>query len=167
MDSVDSFDLSIIIVSYNTSKLLDECLESIHTGTGRPALEIIVVDNASSDASPDMVARKWPLVRLIRNSGNQGFAKANNQALRTCRGRYAILLNSDTQVRGDALERMLGFMDTHPDVGILGPQLRNSDGTLQPSGNRMPSALSQIWWSLPFHRMFSAESWRTRYLDRT
>jgi N-acetylglucosaminyl-diphospho-decaprenol L-rhamnosyltransferase len=165
MDTAGTIDLSIIIISYNTCNLLDECLASTHAKPCRLALEVIVVDNASSDGSPDMVTSKWPLVTLIRNSANQGFAKANNQALRTCRGRLALLLNSDTQVRGDALEAMVTFLDSHPQVGILGPQLLNPDGTLQPSGNRMPSMFNQIWWSLPFHRIFGAESWRSRYLD--
>jgi hypothetical protein len=166
MDAVAQCDLSIIIISYNTCKLLDDCVSSIYCKPSWLSLEVIVVDNASSDGSPDMVASKWPLVILIRNTANQGFAKANNQALAICRGRLALLLNSDTQVRGNALEVMVTFLDSHSQVGILGPQLLNADGTLQPSGNRMPSLLNQIWWSLPLHRIFGAEPWRSRYLDR-
>jgi GT2 family glycosyltransferase len=165
MPATGSIDLSIVIVSYNTSRLLDECLASIERAGRKPAIEIIVVDNASSDDSCEMVSSKWPLITLIQNSANNGFARANNQALQMCRGRYAILLNSDTQVRPGALESMVAFLDEHREVGIAGPRLLNTDGTLQPSGNRIPSAFSQIWWTLPFHRISGRQSWRMRYLD--
>src|ERR1041385_6716846 len=138
-------DLSIVIVSYNTRELLDDCLASIFNRKSSIELDVIVVDNASSDQSAEMVATKWPLTTLISNKNNVGFAKANNQALNICRGRLALLLNSDTQVVGTALEVMVEFLDKTPQAGILGPQLLNLDGTLQPSGNRFPSLLNQIW----------------------
>jgi N-acetylglucosaminyl-diphospho-decaprenol L-rhamnosyltransferase len=161
-----SCDMSIVVVSYNTSQLLDECLSSIYAEPRRITFEVIVVDNASSDGSPEMVESKWPQVVLMRNQANQGFAKANNQALEICRGRQAFLLNSDTQVRGDALETLSAYLDSNSKVGIVGPQLLNTDGSLQPSGNRIPTLWSHIWWSLPFYRIFGSSFWRNRYLER-
>jgi N-acetylglucosaminyl-diphospho-decaprenol L-rhamnosyltransferase len=159
-----NLDLSIIVVSYNTRDLLDQCLTSVFAHPRRLAFEVIVVDNASSDGSPELVARKWPSIVLLRNAHNQGFAKANNEGLEVCRGRYALLLNSDAEIRGDALEIMVAYLDSHPGVGIVGAQLRNSDGSLQPSGNRIPSVLGQIWWSLPFYRLFAKGQFGNRFL---
>jgi hypothetical protein len=95
------------------------------------AFEVIVVDNASTDGSPDMVRHRFPQVRLLTNTENVGFARANNQAIRTSRGRYVLLLNSDVLALEGTLNRMVEFMDHRPEVGALGCELLNEDGSIQ------------------------------------
>lgn len=129
-------DLSICIVNYNAKKLLDECLESIYCNTKRISFEIFVVDNGSVDGSTSMVKEKYPEVKLIENDCNVGFAKANNQALRESQGRYVLLLNNDTVVLPNALDKLVEFMDSHPEAGACGARLLNPDGTLQPQCRR-------------------------------
>ncbi len=123
--------LSIIIVSWNVQDLLKACLQSIYD-TAPPGLsyEIFVVDNASHDGSPEMVAREFPDVRLIANDDNKGFGTANNQGLRLCRGRYVLLINPDTIVPAGAIQRMLTFIEEHPRIGLMGPELVGGDGQL-------------------------------------
>ncbi|HSR29871.1 MAG TPA: glycosyltransferase family 2 protein [Anaerolineae bacterium] len=159
-------DLSIVIVNWNVRALLRRCLQSV-VAPAKPCpadgvwnigdwrLEIIVVDNASSDGSPDMLRAEFPMVRLIANDENRGFTAANNQGLALAQGRYVLLLNPDTEVVGDALAAMLGYMDTHPETGALGPKLVYPDGSLQASRRRFPTFLTalvestvvQEWWS--------------------
>jgi len=131
-------DLSIIIVNWNTQALLCQCLASIMGDRGALQVETIVVDNASRDGSADMVQSAFPLVRLLVNGRNVGFARANNQAMRLAHGRHVMLLNSDTLVRPGALAAMVRYLDDHPQVGALGPRLLNADGTLQPSAHPFP-----------------------------
>jgi hypothetical protein len=98
---------------------------------------VFVVDNASSDGSAEMVRVRFPWVRLIRNTENVGFARANNQAIDLALGRYVLLLNSDTEVQPGALAALVGFMEASPRAGAVGPYLLNSDGTLQPACHPM------------------------------
>jgi N-acetylglucosaminyl-diphospho-decaprenol L-rhamnosyltransferase len=149
-------DLTVIIVSWNVRDLLRRCLVSIvdSPSTSKLEPEIIVVDNASDDGSPGMVRDDFPHVRLVANDRNQGFTAANNQGLARAGGRYLLLLNPDTEVVGGALETMVGYMEGHPEVGGLGPQLRYPDGRPQPSRRRFPtmatalveSTVVQEWW---------------------
>ncbi|MDD5383224.1 MAG: glycosyltransferase family 2 protein [Candidatus Margulisbacteria bacterium] len=127
-------DLSIIIVNTNNKKLLEECLTSIYQNTRKIALEIIVSDNASTDGSQSMVKAKFPQVKLIENKENLGFIKASNLGLKAFSARYAMLLNDDTVVKADALERLVEFMDKHPEAGACGPKLLNTDGSVQHQG---------------------------------
>ncbi len=145
-------DLTVIIVSWNVRDLLRRCLRSLNLPRG--TFEVIVVDNASSDGSPEMVCTEFPHARLIRNDANRGFTAANNQGLGLGQGRTLLLLNPDTEVVGDALRTMVDYMDARPDVGALGPQLRYPDGSLQSSRRRFPtlgtalveSTVVQEWW---------------------
>ena len=132
-------DLSLVIVNHNTRELLQDCLQSLQRGNDGISFEVTVVDNGSSDGSPEMVVARYPDAILIRNETNEGFAKPNNQGLRIARGRYLMLLNSDTTVRPRALERLVSFMDEHPEVGACGPRLLYPDGRLQPSCRSFPS----------------------------
>jgi len=116
-------------------------------------LEIIVVDNASADGSVEMVRAEFPRVRLIANADNRGFPAANNQGLAVAQGRYVLLLNPDTEVVGDALAGMVAYADAHPDVGVVGPQLLNPDGSVQSSRRRFPTlatALLESTWLQPY-----------------
>ena len=96
-------DLSIVIVSYHVKDYLEKCLGSIYSNTEHLHFEILVVDNCSQDGSPEMVKRLYPEVRLIENGTNQGFSKANNQAIAQSKGRYILLLNPDTEIFAEAL----------------------------------------------------------------
>lgn len=127
-------DLSIIIVNYNGSKFLEDCLNSVYRGTNKTDFEFIFIDNHSSDNSVEIVRANFPRVRIIENQQNLGFCKANNQGLKICQGRYALLLNTDTVVKDGALDRMVEFMDAHPEAGAGGPKLLNPDGTPQHQG---------------------------------
>lgn len=152
-------DLSIIIVSFNTKDLLDRCLSSIYLSKPKISFEIFVVDNVSSDGSSELVKEKYPDVKLIQNSENVGFAKANNQALRICSGRYALLLNSDTEIIGNALDVMVEFMDNHKEAGMINPKLVYSNMELQPSPSKLPSfwkgvVWERIFWCTHLHRLF-------------
>lgn len=141
-------DLSIIIVNWNVANLLKACLDSILTSPTEPdALEIIVVDSASTDDSVTMLKRDYPQIKLIEQRENVGFTRGNNIGLETSVGRYILLLNPDTEVLDDALEKMIEYMETHPQVGIIGPQTLNSDHTMQSTKRRFPTFLIGIFES--------------------
>jgi len=142
-------DLSIIIVSWNTLDLLDACLASIMAHSPRRRFEVIVVDNASTDGSANMVRRRYPDARLIENEKNVGFARANNQGIRQAVGRYLLLLNPDTEVRPDALETLIRFLEQHNEAGAAGARILNPDGTLQYSCYPAPTLLNE--WLHLFH----------------
>ncbi|MBL9149527.1 MAG: glycosyltransferase family 2 protein [Phycisphaerae bacterium] len=146
-------DLSIVIVSWNTSAMTRDCLRSIaETEFGRRA-QTIVVDNASTDGSPDDIAREFPWVELIRNPTNAGFAAANNVGFRRCTGRHVLLLNSDTLVLGDVLEKSVRYLDERKDVGAMGCRVVNPDRTLQSTCFRYPSLLNLTLLSTGLHRI--------------
>ncbi len=125
--------ISIIIVSYNTKQLLHDCLKSIFNDESGLISEVIVVDNNSTDGSPEMVAQEFPNVNLIRNQVNLGYAKAVNQGIRQSRSDYFLILNPDIEVLEGAIANLWEFMETHQDVGIAGAQLLNPDGSIQMS----------------------------------
>ncbi len=150
-------DVSIVVVNWNTRDLLRDCLIAL-AANAQVMTETIVVDNGSTDGSVEMLAAEFPGVCVIANASNVGFAPANNQGLARARGRYALLLNSDTCVAPDALTNLVDFMDAHPQAGACGPQLRNADGTLQPSGRRFPTLASTLGELLPV-----PERWRHKW----
>ncbi|MDY7108507.1 MAG: glycosyltransferase family 2 protein [Planctomycetota bacterium] len=139
-------DLSIIIVNWNARDLLRDCLDSIEANRGALGLELIVVDNASTDGSAAMIAREFPSVHLIANGRNAGFAAANNQGLRAARGRFLLLLNPDTVVLDDALTRALRRAEADPTIGILGCQARTAPEVIQRTCFRFPSPLTTLLW---------------------
>jgi N-acetylglucosaminyl-diphospho-decaprenol L-rhamnosyltransferase len=132
MTGTDPPTLSVIIVNWNTRDLLRESLDSLSIYRPEGPLEVIVVDNGSSDGSTAMVTKEFPSVRLIRNRTNEGFAKASNRGIRASRGEYVLLLNSDAFVGEGALDGLITFMEGAPDCAIVGPRLVNPDGTVQP-----------------------------------
>jgi GT2 family glycosyltransferase len=137
-------DLSIIIVSWNTSGLLRQCLDSVYETNCRFSFEVIVVDNGSSDDSVSMIEKCFPSVILLKNRQNLGFACANNKGLALGRGRYFMLLNSDTIVLPGAVDALVEAADRNPEVGVIGPKLLNMNGTLQESWSSFPSFLSEL-----------------------
>lgn len=152
-------DLSIVVVNWNTRELLAQCLGSIPAAVGELSCEIIVVDNASTDGSPAMVRSCFPWVTLIENKENLGFVRASNQAIALSRGRYVLLLNSDTVAPPQALARLVDFMDHQMDAGAAGPKLLNPDGSFQASYAHFPTLLSESlsaaglnrWLYGPYH----------------
>lgn len=147
-------DISIIIVSWNTRQLLDNCLDSIYKETKKINFEIFVVDNASSDRSAEMVKEKYPQVQLVENKKNAGFAAANNQALKHASGRYILFLNPDTIILDNALDKGVEMMDARPEVSILGANTFNSDMTRQKTVAPDPSLLSQIFLLAKLRHLF-------------
>jgi GT2 family glycosyltransferase len=135
-------DISIIIVNWNTSELLKNCLVSIERTVKDLSYEIIVVDNGSHDGSTDMLRNTFPHVRLIENSRNLGFAAANNQGLRIMCGRYALLLNTDTILQENAVRELFSFMETCPEAAMACGQLLNADGSKQNSVACFPTLLT-------------------------
>ncbi|HSV99514.1 MAG TPA: glycosyltransferase family 2 protein [Sedimentisphaerales bacterium] len=123
--------LSIVIVNYNTEQLLKGCLESVYAGVNGTPVSIWVVDNNSHDNSVAMVKSCFPRVQVVKNPCNVGFSKANNLIISRSESDYVLLLNPDTLIIEDAIERMVKFMDQHPRVGIAGCKVLNRDGTLQ------------------------------------
>src|SRR4029450_9381110 len=126
-------DLSIVIVSWNTHTLLAACLDSIYHAPPVCTFEVLVVDNGSADGSAAMVRKRFPQVRLIENTDNAGFARANNQAVAQSSGDYGLLLNPDTEVLPGALEALVQFLREHPNAGAVGARILNPDGSLQTS----------------------------------
>lgn len=148
--------LSIIIVSWNTSALLEKCLASVYAYPPADPFEVWVVDNASTDDSAAMVESYFPQVHLVTNANNVGFARANNQAIPHCTGEYILLLNPDTEVKAKALPTLSAWLDAHPEAGGVGPFLLNPDGTLQTSCYPAPTLMREFWrllhldWLTPY-----------------
>ena len=141
-------DLSIIIVNWNTCEFLKACVDSIYAtlvNEGELSFEIIVVDNASEDGSPEMVTTCYPKIHLIENKKNEGFAKANNQGAEISQGRFLLLLNPDTLLHPMSISRLFEHLDSHPEVGAAGPRTLNPDGSLQISAYRSPTLLRETW----------------------
>jgi N-acetylglucosaminyl-diphospho-decaprenol L-rhamnosyltransferase len=132
-------EISIIILNWNTRDLLAKCLDSLEQHKGDLQLEIIVVDNASSDGSQAMLREKYPQVQLIANGQNVGFAKGNNQAMEVARGNYFLLWNSDAFATPGALQALLHLAEKEPKAAITGAQLRNADNSFQASFTPFPN----------------------------
>lgn len=157
-------DLSVIVLSWNTRALLVNCLESLMSQTGRLAFEVIVADNASEDGSREMVAALFPRVTLVVNSTNVGFGSGNNAALPHASGRFVMFLNSDTVVTDGALDALVTFADSSPDIGIVGAKLLNGDGTLQYSCRRYPNLGAGFFRSTPLGKLFPRNQFAADYM---
>ncbi len=157
-------DLSIIIVNWKVKDLLEKCLQSIFEQTKNISFEVFVVDNNSGDGSVEMVREKFPQVDLTASQENLGFAKGNNLAIKKSRGRYILLLNPDTEILENALEKMVRFMDANQDCGIAGCKLLNPDLSLQPSVRAFPDLASQIFILLKLHHLFPYSKTMYKYL---
>lgn len=138
-------DLSIVVLNWNVRDLLERCLASLRSD--RYTLEIIVVDNASHDDSVALVREKYPQVTLLANTENRGFTGGNNQGIEASHGRYVMVLNPDTEVLGDAIDRLVAYLDQQPEVGALGPQLLNPDRSIQSSRRRFPTLTTAFFES--------------------
>ncbi|WP_129672311.1 glycosyltransferase family 2 protein [Candidatus Chloroploca sp. Khr17] len=137
-------DVTIVIVNWNTRQLLLDCLAALPEATEGITAETWVVDNGSVDSSVAAVREAFPEVQIIANRDNRGFATANNQAIRASDGRHVLLLNSDTIAQPASITRLVHFLDTHPEVGIVGSRLLNADGSLQRSWALFPNLLTEL-----------------------
>jgi GT2 family glycosyltransferase len=147
--------VSIVIVSWNARDYLMQCLESLTPVVCRYPMEIIVVDNASSDGSAELAENNFPQVRLIRNPANLGFAKANNLGIAASAGRYVCLVNSDVKVLPDCISRLVDYCERHPDVGMAGPRIIGGDGKLQRSCRGFPTLWNMLCRALALDSIFS------------
>lgn len=155
MEAGHSKTISIVIVNWKTPRLLAGCLDSILADPRHDHFEIWVVDNASADESVPMLAQRYPSVRVIANTANVGFPKACNQAIAAASGRHILLLNPDTLVVGDSVSVMADFLDEHPDCGAVGPQVLNTDGSLQLACRRsFPDPMAALFRVTNLSRLF-------------
>jgi GT2 family glycosyltransferase len=159
-------DVSVCIVSWNVADDLRACLESIRAQQTPPTYEVIVADNNSSDDSVAMVREQFPDVELIVNDENLGFAKATNQTLRAARGRYLMMLNPDTVLQPDCLEKLVAVADAHPEAGIVAPRLIYPDGSLQYSCRRFPTIAAAVYRNTVFGRLFPEAEPAAEYIMR-
>ncbi len=158
-------DVSIVIVSYNGRDLLRRCLASIYQHTQGLEYEVVVVDNASRDGTPEMVEREFPQARLVRRSSNAGFAAAVNEGVGQARGDAFFVLNPDTELDGNVFAPMLAYLREQPDIAILAPKILDDDGSLQLSCRAFPRFSTAIFnrYSL-LTRVLPKNRFSSRYL---
>jgi GT2 family glycosyltransferase len=148
------FDLTVSIVVNDNRELALGCVRSVYAEAGQLAVEVIVVDNYSSDGSAEAISRTFPGVKLIRNDTKEGFSANNNKAIRAAGGEFVMLLNDDTIVHEGALEKMVTFMRENPQAGAVGAFLVNPDGSPQFTGRARPTLAAAAMISLGLHRLF-------------
>lgn len=143
---MELIDLSIIIISYNTSALLRECLNSIFKTIKDIAFEVFVVDNNSSDDSVEMIKNNFPSIKLIENKKNEGFPNANNHAIGLAKGEHVLFINPDTIVLPQAINRMVNCLKLNEYVGAVGPMILDRDNQIIPTcGRNFPTIMSVFW----------------------
>jgi GT2 family glycosyltransferase len=157
-------DLAVTICSWNTRDDLRACLESLQRVRTEADFEVIVVDNDSEDHSADMVETDFPWVRLERMRSNLGFAKGHNHAFSVRTASDVFPLNSDTVVHPGALANLLAFARKHPEAGIIGPKLLNTDGSLQFSCRRFPNPVAALFRNTPIGKLFPNNRFTRDYL---
>lgn len=149
-----SFDLTVIVVNYNTRHLFDECFSCLNQASSNLSVQGLVVDNASTDGSQAFLRAKPSFATAVFNDLNVGFGRANNQAVPLVEGRYALLLNTDAFVSPDTLTKTLAWMDAHPDCGVLGVKLTDRSGALQPSCRYFPTPFNIFLNRTGLQRLF-------------
>jgi N-acetylglucosaminyl-diphospho-decaprenol L-rhamnosyltransferase len=162
-----SVDISMVIISLNSRRFVRGCIDSLRAAAWRAVTyEIVVVDNGSSDGTLDMLGRDDPDVVVLANAVNEGFCKAGNQGARRARGRHLLFLNDDTLILGDAVTRLVEWLDDHPQAGAIGSRLLNSDGTDQfSSGRRFTTPSAALFGRRsPLTRLFPDAPWARSYL---
>ena len=163
--------LAVIIVNYNVKYFLKQCLESVYNSTSLENIEVYVVDNDSKDGSVEMVVESFPKVKLIANKKNVGFSTANNQAIKETNADYVVLLNPDTLVQSDSFEKVIKFMDEHPDAGGLGVTMIDGNGKFLPESKRgLPTPEVAFFKIFGFSKIFPKSKkfgkYHLGYLDK-
>jgi GT2 family glycosyltransferase len=147
-------DVSVIIVNWNTRDILRDCLSSIFKQTQGIEFEVIVIDNGSNDRSVEMVEAEFPQVTIIANTENRGFAAASNQGIAVAKGRYILLLNSDTTILDDVIKKTVLFADAHREAAVVCCKALNPNGTLQPTCFMFPSLLNMFLSATYLYKLF-------------
>ena len=147
------YDLSIVVVSFNTRKMTEECLHSICLNSTDLSVQIVVVDNNSQDGSAQMVENEFPTVVLVKNHENMGFAAANNQGFKYCSAEYILLLNSDTLILGDVLKKSLTLLMQDSSIGAMACRVLNSDKTVQRTCFGYPTLMRLLSMTLGLDRI--------------
>ncbi len=160
-DRVGTVDVTVVIVSWNVAEFLVDCIESIASSSLGLPPEVIVVDNASSDDTLQVIRQRFPWVRLIANRENVGFARANNQGFALARGRFVLILNPDTVLSKRALSTMVRVLKERPEVGMVGPRLVLPDGKIQPTCARRFTTLGQALFceAMRLHKLPMVGPW--------
>ena len=156
-------DLTIVVANYNTRELLAGCLDTVYRFTHGISFEVICLDDDSPDGSADMVAARFPRVRLVRNRNRLLYARNHNIGMRMARGRYVCYLDSDTLLLGNAMAEMVEFMDAHPQAAACGPKLLNGDGTVQHCIRSFAGARVFLLQALNWHKLFPGSPTMSRY----
>ncbi len=160
------FEVTIVIVNYNTRQELHRCLESIENTPPAFSYQIVVVDNRSLDGSVDMVRKHFPQVELIENQCNIGLVRACNLAFRHVSSPFVALLDSDTLIEAGSLDRLYGFLVSHPQAGVVAPRVLNPDGTVQRTARSFPSAVNALFGRQSLlTRLFPDNRWSRNYLQ--
>src|ERR1051326_7695662 len=147
-------DPSIIVVGTNERHWLKPCLNSVFKQTTGSEFEVIVVDNASTDGTGEMIAAEFPRVKVIRNDHNYGFASANNRAIRVATGNYVLLLNPDTEVLDGAIQKTIRFMEVHPKSGLVGCRLKYPNGQFQSTAYSFPTVWNALSEATFLYKLF-------------
>jgi GT2 family glycosyltransferase len=158
------FDLTITVASWNTRDPLRACLQSLQDLRGELPFEVIVLDNASGDGSPDVVREEFPWVTLIASETNTGFGAAHNRAMERGSGRYLLVLNSDAVVAAGTLQGIVEFAERNPKIGVFGPKILNPNGTLQYSCRRFPTIQAALFRNTLLGRLFPRNRYTADYL---
>jgi len=167
-------ELAVVIVNYNTGLYLERCLRSIEAHRGDIVTDVLVIDNASKDGSHTAAVKAHPWARLIENSKNVFLSPAWNQGIRETAAPFVVFLNPDAELWDGTLEELVRFAESHPGAGLVGPLMRNPDGTVYPSGRPFPSVtdaaghafLGIVWPGNPFTRRYHIDGW-DRASERT
>ena len=131
--------LSIVIICWNDLKVISDCLKSVFNETSKIEFEVIISDNGSSDGSLEYIRQHFPVVRIVENGANLGFARGNNAGINVSRGEYVLILNPDTIIHDRALEKLVAFADSHPEAGAFGCRVLNPDGSFQNPARPIPT----------------------------
>ncbi len=155
--------MSAVIVNWNGGRDLLHCIESL-LAQGWPELEVIVVDNASTDGSADRAAEKFPQVSIVRHSRNLGYAKGANAGVARSSGEFVLLLNPDVRLRQGALRKLADFASSRPEAGVVGPKILNPDGSLQYSCRRFPNLPAAFLRHTPLEAFLPRHRYLRHYL---
>jgi len=164
--SIDRSSPSIaaIVVTWNAQAYAIECLESLRNNSTGLQLQTIVVDNASTDGTPEVIHTKFPEVQLVRAAANLGFSRANNLGIKLCDADYVCFINSDVVVPLRCLEAIVDYMEQNPSVGMLGPKMIAPNGDVGDSVMRLPTIWNTLCCAMAFHRLFKRSKWFGGYM---
>ena len=150
-----NFDISIIIINYNTFQLTNQCINSVYKYTKEINYEVILIDNGSTECDPDIFVQNFPNINLIKSKNNLGFSKGNNLGIEKATGKIILLLNSDTQLKENSIKTVFDYLVNHEKVGAASCRLIFPDGKYQSVCQRFPSIKYQLFELLRLHKLFT------------